>query len=290
MVRWYVYIQDLNTSCSSSDGFYHIEKVFKNEDVQRILDTTDFRKQDVFIISNDDILLSKYSVVISENNFEKMCIIQNDLKRSQFNPTCLEYFKQIKSDELISASNLDITIYEMYKNMPHFPPKTKNNWLENKEFKFLKTPFAYKQEFLVDPFQFAIMATESLRSLNKSFNLKLTRTDDLNKLSEYGFQIRKNILKYYDPITRKRLYVKIEDFLEFIKNHKLNLAIDISIDNNFYIEYHVRCVYKLPRNNNYFRDDIYEDSDDFDFGQDHFIDEAIKSAFEGDANNMWNID
>ncbi len=217
-----------------------------------------------------------------------------------FSQNIYQYFLKILNGDIVSASEYYTDEYfEFYDNVNGFTHELADSnyegWRENIDFIHFITPKRYR-----------VNNEESIFS-NKDYTIgnigifnKLLNTNIL----EIGTDLAPNInwewcngrLRYFDTISKKRLYIT-EELLQILrKDNNINFQLKTTLDKNFYIEYFVTGLdYPLPQ-----KDKNYEDEDESNSSNEYsydkykgaygYDDDAIDSAFEGDPENYWNID
>ena len=309
--KFYILIEDRYYRHEHDTDDFHIEKVFSKEDVlefiQNCTRSSRFDQTQVFV-TNDKNLLSTHLVTINEDEFKMLCRLDNYDKKNirinsayfnLYNEQVYEYYKKIKADEIISAS-MDFRSETFYP-YDHDPTigissKSLNGWVENKEFSFFKTPHRYLNEeqsnkqFYLDDIKKA-----NLETLKRLININILEIGKDDNDPSINWELRKGMLRYYDKISCKRLYISQEHLNALSKNNDLVFTIDTQLDTNHYIEFYVTGIENGEEQETDFEsqrnyDDTYAPKYDKYNGAYGLDDHTIDSAFEGDPENYWNID
>lgn len=272
--KFYIIVEDRFYHHTLHDGYtadYHLEKLFDKEQVINCIENK-LRESNI-IVTNDEDLLSKYLKVINEDEFRMLCeycspdfkiedynfrldnleyfeLDDNKVKvsinsRSEyfgfFNTEAYEYFLMIKNGELVSAS-MDFTNHASWddERSVNIEWEDYNGWIKNKKFTYLKTPIRYlNKEKTNTLFNFKDVKKANLKELKKLVNFNIAEVLNNKFNSNKNWHWEKEVLKYYDKTSCKRLYISKNHFETIAKNSDLVLMIDTRLDHNFYIEYHI---------------------------------------------------
>jgi hypothetical protein len=330
--RFYIAVEDRFYYHDGYTSDYHLEKIFDKEQVLDNIESK-LRGRNV-IVTNDKDLLCKYIKAINEYEFKMLCEFENDDFKlgnydfrldeddyfeidnnvnvkirinpkyfGSFSSKAFEYFLRIKRGELVSAS-MDFIIEKIdtwEEKNPHrgvIDYEYFSGWVENKKFSYLKTPIRYlNKENTNTLFYFKDVKKADLKELENLVNFNITEIFESKLDFDKNWHWEKGVLKYYDKISCKRLYIAKNHFDKIAENNDLVLMIDTRLDRNFYIEYHVtgfESQESVIGDNNFESRNHFQDNDSYKYekykGAYGFDDDTIDNAFEGDPENYWNID
>ena len=171
-----------------------------------------------------------------------------------------------------------------------------NGWIENKEFSYFETPQRYLNEEQTNKeFYLKDIKKGNLETLNSLININILDIGKDDNFPSINWELRKGLLRYFDKVSSKRLYISQYHLDALSKDNDLVLTIDTQLDPNHYIEYYVTGIENIDEQESDFKTQTNFDETDspkYDkyngvYGLD---DNTIDSAFEGDPENYWNID
>lgn len=303
---FYIVIENRPYRHEHNDDDFHLEKVFTKAEMLKIIE--DYDKRNAFdiryfiIVTNDKTFLNKYLFTINLDEFKMLCrrkdydgknIRINSEFFYEFDEEVYTYLEKILNDEIISATML--WVCETY--FPEHGDVIDNfeQWIENKEFSYFKTPARYIKSMKNDGvFTFKDHKTGNLELFKKLLNINILEIGtDINPMINWEW--RNGLLRYYDKISCTRLYISDELLKALENDNEINFKIQTRLDKNHYLEYYVIGIETLK---NYNRDDNLRSNfnieNDCQYekynGAYGFDDDTIDSALEGDPENYWNID
>lgn len=305
--KYYVVIHNRKYRHEYDTNDYHIEKIFSRDKILEIINSEvdDYYSTDDFrILTNDYTLLNRYLFTINKDELMMLCNIPNYVKNNirinkdyYDNLRALEYsfIEKILNDEIISATMIwRNEIFSPYEYVTRITEKYFDQWEENKEFEYLKTPIRYRTTPSEDSvFKFKNYKIGNIDIFQKIVNINILEigTDEQPNIN---WEWRNGQLRYYDKISSTRLYIH-ENLLNHLKNDKsLNFHIETKLDKNLYIEYYVTGIVKKEYDDD--ENIEYDPNNDIEYSTEKYNgaygydDSTIDSAFEGDPDNHWNID
>lgn len=305
--KFYILIENRYYRHENENDDFHIERLFEFEEVVDLLrNSGDVYNQTSIIVTNDTELLSTYITAINEDELKMLCRIDNFEERNirinkaffnYYKDEVFEFFDKIKNREIVSASmNFSSETVNPYDHDPTIGISIEhyNGWITNKEFSYFKTPIRYlNKEQSNKTFYLDDIKEADLETFEKLININILEIGNSEEKPDLNWEFRKDLLRYYDKISCKRLYISKENLDKIVKDNSIVFNIETKLDANFYIEYYVTGVkedideyyddYQEPREDNRPNYSKYNGAYGFD-------DDTIDSAFEGDPENYWNID
>jgi hypothetical protein len=269
---FYIIIQNRYYRHNYGDNDFHIEKIFSRGT----------SGQDEIIITNDSKLLSKYLVVINEDELKKLCKLDTFVSKnirinseyfSKYDKNVYEYFTKIKDNKIISA-NMDFrreTVYP-YDHDPNagVDRESYRGWIENRQFNYFQTPERYKKNGNdSEIFEIENVSIGNLTIIKNLFNVNLLEIGNNSSKPDFNWELRNNKLRYFDKTSSKRLYINKET-LEYIQqNNDSVFTVETKLDCNHYIEYHITGI-ELS-----YDDEIYEQNKDIIFDSPLIVNDVV---------------
>lgn len=244
-----------------NDNEYHIERLCEKEEAFNVI-KNDAEISSFLIITNDSQLLSTYIVTLNEEELKMLCgKVDFDKKKIRINKSFFEnyessvfyYYEKIKNNECVSAS-MKYNFYTIYPfDDPTIGVLTKDyiGWVVNKEFLYLKTPSRYLNDDSSNvQFHLDDVTEANLKTFEKLLNVNILEIGNDDKIQNTNWENRKGLLRYYDKISSKRLYISQENLNELKNKKDTVFLIETKLDSNFYIEYYVIGVKNIKENFN----------------------------------------
>ncbi|WP_348702920.1 hypothetical protein [Tenacibaculum sp. 190524A02b] len=220
-----------------------------------------------YIITNDRELLMKYIFAINVSDFKLLCG-SNDFKIEDtriskyylrnFDNEVLFYFQKVKNKEIISA-NEDwscTTIERTYLGNGEFHFSVNEGygemieeyegWVMNKNFEYFKTPTYYSNlENQNQPFRLKNIKTAKIEKINELLNIDIMK---IGKNNTFWEKRDGALLRYFDKISNKRLYLTQHVLDELNKDNSSILRIETTIDRDEIISYYVNGIFNERTN------------------------------------------
>ena len=248
-------------------GDYYLERIFELPTVISIIEE---ELSERIIISNDEVLLSKYIVVINEDEFKMLCNLSEFKKQhirlskdyfKKINKEVYSYFLMIKDFEIVSANTTysSETLYPFQDDpticQEHY---SYEGWVINKEFDYFKTPERYNSSNDSDGLFFLKdVQVADLEKIKELVNVNvLSLGNETNPDQKWHFE--GEYLKYFDQVSSKRIYIKQESLDALIQDKNTVFDIDTRLDKDYFIEYYVLGIHNLHNDSS----EEYYDSDE----------------------------
>jgi hypothetical protein len=163
------------------------------------------------------------------------------------------FFKLYENEEIISA-NMTWDHYNYYPwddNGPAVRGKDFKEWTFNKSFMYFKTPDRYKMlnEFS-DVFHLPDIKKTNIEKLGNRFNANLLEFGNPD-FPMIQWDESKDFLKYYDNISKMRLYIKPKHLILLKKEPFLCIRVETKLDKNQYVEYFITDLFPAENNKDY---------------------------------------
>jgi hypothetical protein len=239
---FYIYFQEAFWNMT---GAIHLERIFTTK--EGIISHIDGENGWSFVITNDRNLLKKYIVVFNEDEFKMFCGKNNYVKsnirinKSNYLFSCsvntFECYEKIKNQEIVSASAHRVQHEDFLGD--YFIDK----YVINKKFFLFPTPERYlRNEEKNKVFHLTDITEAGLLKLSELLNINILEIGKSEGDQNINWEFRKDMLRYYDKESCRRLYISKEHLERLTKENNLIYLIDTQFDKNFYIEYYVTGV------------------------------------------------
>lgn len=260
--NFYIVIDNRYFRHEHANDDYHIERVFDKKDILDLLENElkdpHFMSCNSLVVTNDKKLLTTFLITINEEELKMLCRVSDfDKKQIRINKDYFEfldkkvydYFLKIKDGLLISAT-MDWTFETIYGGYDDptigVDSERFEGWIENKEFNYFKTPHRYLNEKESNKvFHLDDIKKANLETLKRLVNINILEIGKDDNNPNINWELRKDMLKYYDKISSKRLYISQKHLDLLSKNNELVFTIDTQIDQNHYIEFYVTGIEEL---------------------------------------------
>jgi hypothetical protein len=305
--KYYIIVENHPYRHERDDDDYHIEKIFDKDEVDNLVSSLSLKNiRSYIVVTNDENYLNVYLCTINLYELALLCGCGNDTdkKKIRFNKdfyyrydsSVYYYVKKIIDGEIISATMKwvrDVS-YPWGDDQNSITEIIFDKWLENLNFKYLKTPLRYRKNENDDSFfNVEDCTVGNVDLFEKIFNINILLIGTSFYPDDIFWEFRDNYLRYFDKISKKRLYIKIDDLYQMKSNEIINVSVEVKLDKNLYIEYYVIGVidysnedyieFDHDNSNNYSNNEKYN-------GRNGLNDHTIDNGFEGDPENYWNID
>ncbi|HQZ25874.1 MAG TPA: hypothetical protein PLD18_11300 [Flavobacterium sp.] len=230
---------------------FHLERLASFEQANDLLDNFIYI-DDIpqLVVTDDKNILAKYKAGITEHDLRAMCDLPFSKSKITLNPVAnillsrdiFNYFELIKNRKILSAHTSFRKTYFDYEEYETF-----DKWEINRIFWHTKMPDRYRtKEMCVDEkFSYRVITVATLNDFNKLLNVDILSIGTSINL-KINWEYIDGILRYYDPITKFRVYI-MPEILENLKKvePKANIALLIKTRTNeeLYVEYVVDSFY-----------------------------------------------
>lgn len=230
---------------------FHLERLVSFEQANDLLDNFIYMDHiPQLVVTDDKNILAKYKAGITEHDLRAMCDFPFNKSKITLNPVVnrllssdiFNYFELIKNRKILSAHASFRKTYLDYEEYETF-----DKWEINRIFWYTKMPDRYRtmDMSLDEKFSFRVIKVATLNDFNKFLNVDILSIGTSINL-KINWEYIDGILRYYDPITKFRLYI-MPEILENMKKAEprtnITLQIDTRINEELYIEYVVVSFY-----------------------------------------------
>ena len=257
MSNYFIIIINNVRKGESEEGDYHLEKVSSIDVVLECLDDSSFYESysDFLVITNNDALVYKFERALYLREFEMLC---RPGRFQKYNTTVSLGFGNYDHVEyLLENVNMLIGINELFSVSmkwdwhSHFPwddfgpevwCKEFDGWEYNQKFRFFSTPDHYRgfdSGGILNPPRMSLV---DLDKLNDVFHINILNIRN-HKFPLLTWSEGDGYLKYYDPVSKIRLYLTKNQLNHLYTDLSIRLVIEMKIDHNYYLEYFVTSLF-----------------------------------------------